>query len=144
MTALYDLETKKVRAKLEGHNNFVETLAFSPDSKMLVTAGSGLPKKVYLWDTESGERRHELICPGVKAAAFSPDRKTVALVNDRSPHVALFDTASGKRWAVLQSADTTNWSVAFSPDGRTVVTGCSNGTCKIWDVPRREKPAPPR
>ena len=49
--------------------------------------------------------------------------------------------------AEKQSAHSGNiWSVAFSPDGKTVVSGSSDKTLKVWDAGRlaRTPPAPHR
>jgi WD40 repeat protein len=71
------------------------------------------------------------------AGAFSPDGKTVAVVGV-SPDVHLYDVATGREWAVLKSARTAYECVTFSPDGRTLVTGCGNGPLKLWDVPKKK------
>jgi WD40 repeat protein len=151
--ALYDLRAQKVLAQLKGHGGAtVTTVGFSPDGKTLITADPDAPgeAKAFLWDVAKGRRMHELDLQKaklsmVKAAAFSPDGKTVALVSGLTPFVYLFDVATGELGDTLTTGDApSSNSVAFAPDGRTLVTGCSDGSCLVWDVPKRKKAAPPR
>ena len=78
-----------------------------------------------------------------RAAAFSPDGKTLAVVGEGG-FVFFFDVASGEEWPRMQSIRTSYESVAFSPDGRTLVTGGKDSFTRVWDVPKREgdPPAP--
>jgi WD40 repeat protein len=136
---LFDLATKKVRATLGDYKGPVWTMACSPDGKALLTAGLGLDERALLWDAASGKQLHRLDLTKrmvwAWAGAFSPDCKTVALVGE-SPDVHLYDVATGREQAVLKSARTAYHCVTFSPDGRTLVTGCGNGTLKLFDVPK--------
>ena len=54
---LWDLATGQEVARLEGHTNYVFSLAFSPDGRSLVS-GSG-DGTVRIWDTEPLARRHQ-------------------------------------------------------------------------------------
>jgi len=47
----------------------------------------------------------------------------------------IWDAESGKRLRTLKNDDRV-WSVAFSPDGRSVVTGSYDGMARIWDARR--------
>ena len=47
----------------------------------------------------------------------------------------MFVAASLELKAEKQSAHSGNiWSVAFSPDGKTIVSGSSDKTLKVWDA----------
>jgi WD40 repeat protein len=78
MVRLWDAATGEERHKLEGHDDYVIAVAFSPDGKT-VASGSN-DKTVRLWDVATGEEKQKLEGhdDSVSAVAFSPDGKTVA------------------------------------------------------------------
>jgi WD40 repeat protein len=76
---LWDVETGKRRGVFAAHfQERVAALAYSPDGKMLATAGDR--NTICLWDAASRERRALLGVPKqrIAALAFSPDGKTLA------------------------------------------------------------------
>jgi hypothetical protein len=48
--------------------------------------------------------------------------------------VRLWDVASGQEVAHLPSHTSYIWSLAFSPDGQTLVSGSGDSTVRLWDT----------
>jgi len=55
--------------------------------------------------------------------------------------IKLWDLASGKNTATLKGHDNDVYSVAFSPDGKTLASGSIDETIKLWDVVSHENTA---
>jgi len=61
---------------LNGHTNWVTSVAFSPDGKQIVSGSRDPP--VRLWDATIGALQQTLVGPGVMSVTFSPDGKQVS------------------------------------------------------------------
>ncbi len=106
-------------------------LALTPDGSSVLTASN--EDELVWWDLRSrSATRRVKIGTGHHALALSSDGNTAAVGIDRG--IQLVDTRSG---AVRSSAgvltDAPNW-LAFSSDGRTVVSTGLDGAVTLWDV----------
>ncbi|MGH4035027.1 WD40 repeat domain-containing protein [Actinomycetota bacterium Odt1-20B] len=104
---------------------FATGVDFSRDGHHIVTAGDN----AVVWHSRSG--REDLRVPGSAwNVAFSPaDPPRIAIAREESAIVV--DASSGREIAGL-THDEMVMSVAFSPDGRRLATGSSDGTARVW------------
>jgi hypothetical protein len=116
------------------------SLAFSPDSKLLVAAGYRKPPAVSMWEVETGKELQVAPDPpgnGYDCVSFSPDGKWLAL-GCHDGTVRLWDHATGRELRTLQRVpalkpESGTVAIAFSADGRNLAA--SNGRdIRIWEI----------
>jgi WD40 repeat protein len=136
---LFDLKAGQVRTVLTESSGRpgaqVQSLAFSPDGRQLLSAGTA--RVVQLWDVESGKLVRELRghTDEVFAAIFHPDgQRIVSAGRDRV--IRVWDPDHGDEIVRLLGHTYYIFSLSFSPDGTTLASGSGDFTVRLWESER--------
>jgi WD40 repeat protein len=138
---LIDTKTGAVSRRLFARSDQGVRLAFSPDGKLLATAGND--SVIQLWNVKDGTRAGLVDCPaqtaglGVQGIVFTAPDRAVAFVSLGSTAI-VWEVPSGKLLSPLAGHVGPIRSVAFSPDGKEVLTGADDGLVIRWEIGGKE------
>lgn len=135
---LWDLSSDTKLHELKADNASFNSLVFSRDSKMLITAGwekfGESDDLIRLWDRDTGKEIKQLRGQEreVRSLAVAPDGRLLASCGHDGT-IRLWDLATGKEARRLTSQAGPVLSLAFSADGALLASG-GFGRIRLWDV----------
>jgi RNA polymerase sigma factor (sigma-70 family) len=143
---LWDVASGKETHELPGHHYYVEGLAFSPDSRLLLTGSQPLAEfaqkmlkrpvnQVFVWDVARGRRLAALpdgLPVGATCAAFAPDGRTAATASPDGT-IKVWEVATWKVRTEFRGHRDRVTALAFRRDGR-LLSGGLDTTVLVWDV----------
>jgi WD40 repeat protein len=130
---IVELDWNAVLQTLEGHSSWVNSVAFSHDSKLL--ASGSYDDTIKIWDTATGTLQQTLEghSGSVNSVAFSHDSKLLAS-GSYDDTIKIWDAATGTLQQTLKGHTGSVNSVAFSHDSKLLASGSYDDTIKIWDA----------
>ncbi len=121
---------------------YVLAIAWSPDGKSLATGGGGSDDRdgVRVWDAATGAPRGapRALAREYRAVAWSPDGQTLAGGDgpewaSKPASVRCWNAAGAHIVPVLPHPRGVA-ALAFSPDGRKLLTGCDDRGARLWEA----------
>jgi RNA polymerase sigma factor (sigma-70 family) len=124
-----------------GAKTYIGSTAIATDLKTAVTSGPG-SDQLLVWDLGAGRPRRTFDVGryGQAAVAISPDGRFLAAAMDppygidRDTPILIWDHATKREVLRLEPHARTIWSLAFSADGKTLISGMADTTALVWDV----------
>jgi len=124
--------------RLESHQNRIDSIVFSPDSRILVSEAnawnSSTRESFRLWNIDDGRELKNFFgdLDKVYSVEFSPDGKTFA--TGSSYEITIWSVADGRLLKTLPSEGRV-FGLSFSPDGKTLAASNNNDrTIKLWNL----------
>lgn len=131
---ILDLRTGKALRSFTAEEK-VESAAMSARGTYFAAASRDY--KINVFDGRTGKRRHamETGASSHEILAFSPTQEALLVVTTIDGALLLFDAEAGRLLRTLRARSTVGTTaVAFSPDGRTLLTHASDNAFHSYDV----------
>ncbi len=143
---VWNLQTGELQTTLDGHPGAVQSVAISPDGKILASGGGMQPignfgdSQIRLWDLETGEmlRTLEGHSDEVTALTISPDGRLLASGSQDSS-IKLWNLQTGKLMQVLIGHTAAVESLEISRDGKRLISGSRDTTVRVWNLRTGER-----
>lgn len=124
------------RSKLEGHTHWVNSVIFGNPK---VAISGGVDKTIRFWDVSNGEELQRLsgYSKPILALAISSNGNWLAIAG--MDDCVLLRNLITKQEYKLEEHHSPVKSIAFSADGKKLVSGSTDKTIILWDVENRKK-----
>ncbi len=132
---LYHFPTGQLKGLLKGHRNVVLSLAFSPNSRYLVSGQGGSYDQIaIILEVETQQHLHTLRghTDDIYAVAFTPDNQRV-VTGSYDHDLRLWQVNTGKQLAMLSGHRDKVYAIAISPTDGTIASGSWDDTIRLWD-----------
>lgn len=125
---MWDVRTWEKAADLPGHSDDIMDIAFSPDGRLIATAGG----EIRIWETGTGKSVAVLKDPSWRVV-FSPDGKWLGTLN--TPTTAhIREVGTWRDVTDLRGHIKRLRTIVFSHDGSRILTAGEDNTARLWET----------
>lgn len=130
---ILDVGSRQTLYVLHGHQDWIQTLAFSADSGTLYSAGNdGL---VLEWQHAEGARPSLVLeLPYAVRSLSVTSQQGLLAIGGFAPSVTVFDLRARQIKHNLRCETSDQRCVRFSPDGMQLLCGGRDGSLNVWDM----------
>lgn len=130
---VWDLGKGLIVQRLEGHTDWVRSIAYSPTDDILATAGND--KTIIFWNALTGEKMKVFIehPQAIAMIAFSRDGKYLAATGFENK-VRVYDVTLGKLVQEFEGPCEDLRALSFSPNHKYLACGGRNGGVRVWNL----------
>ncbi len=138
---VWEVASRKCLEELRGHRQEVWRLALLPDDRTLVSGGKD--GTVCFWDTSITHPHQSVIIVPVEKVEnwnFAPDGQSLLTLNESGQVLRWAGDDFRQQSQVLEIEEGTSvssYSSCFSPDGRLLAVGWTNGIIRVWNLSQR-------
>ncbi len=130
---LIDCETRKIARTLEAHTDWIQTLAFSRDTRELYSGGDD--GRVLRWDHVDQRTGRDIVkLPfAIRSISVSTEQRLLAVAGF-GELVGVWDLAAGKWRYQFSCPGGDQRCVKFSPSGTKLFSGGRDGEIRVWSL----------
>ena len=134
---VWNLDTGIEVRRFEGHLGHVTAVEFLPDSRRVLSGGTD--HHLYLWYVAGGAavRRYEGARGPIDGLAISSDGRHALSSGILDHHLRFWDLDSGRELYHYEVPYVSLARGTFSSDGTQALWASSDGTVRVWDIPRQ-------
>ena len=127
---IWDVATGELLKTCKTEADIVYAVAFSPDGK---TVAGCEDTAIHIWDVATGKLLKTIkVETGFYFVVYSPDGSTLA--SAEGSKISFWDVATGELLRTLTGHVGPIYSITYSSDGKTLVSGSADSTVILWDL----------
>jgi WD40 repeat protein len=138
---LWDVTSGRPKGPPLPHPDPITIAVFGPDGRSLFTfcEDRGTRQEAALWDLNRGQKRQIIRVPRRVISAAFCDEGRALLVGDIEGNLQLYDASSGEPTGQPVKQNGPVYSLEFSRDEQTLLTGLGSGGAILWDWKARRQ-----